>query len=83
MDSVAQKIFPKLEKAGIVETTGGIRGGYQMARPAEQISVLYVGDAVDGSKPMFDCQEIRARCAPFDGNPPEWGQGRPAGGGLS
>lgn len=43
-----------------------------MARPAEQISVLYVGDAVDGSKPMFDCQEIRARCALFDGNPPEW-----------
>lgn len=72
LPSFTKKIFPKLEKAGIVETTGGIRGGYQMARPAEQISVLYVGDAVDGSKPMFDCQEIRARCALFDGNPPEW-----------
>ena len=70
--SFMKKIFPKLEKAGIVEATGGIRGGYQLARPAEQISVLDVVDAVDGSKPMFDCQEIRARCALFDGNPPEW-----------
>jgi Rrf2 family protein len=67
-----KKIFPKLEKAGIVEATDGIRGGYRLARPPEQISVLDVVDAVEGSKPLFDCQEIRGRCALFDGRPPEW-----------
>ncbi len=67
-----KKIFPKLEKAGIVEAIGGIRGGYRLARSPEQISVLDVVDAVEGSKPLFDCQEIRGRCALFDGKPPAW-----------
>lgn len=67
-----KKIFPKLEKAGIVEATGGIRGGYRLARAPEQISVLDVVDAVEGAKPLFDCQEIRGRCALFGGNPPAW-----------
>ncbi|CCP10866.1 HTH-type transcriptional repressor nsrR [Stenotrophomonas maltophilia SKK35] len=66
------KIFPKLEKAGIVESTGGIRGGYQLARAPEDISVLDVVDAVEGQKALFDCQEIRGRCALFDGSPPRW-----------
>lgn len=66
------KIFAKLEKAGIVEASGGIRGGYCLARPIEKISVLDVVDAVEGSKPLFDCQEIRGRCALFESNPPKW-----------
>lgn len=67
-----KKIFPKLEKARIVEASGGIRGGYRLARPPEQISVLDVVDAVEGPKRLFDCQEIRGRCALFEGKPPAW-----------
>ncbi|MDQ8730642.1 Rrf2 family transcriptional regulator [Bradyrhizobium sp. LHD-71] len=67
-----KKIFPKLEKAGIVEATGGIRGGYRLARPANNITVLDVVDAVEGPKQLFDCQEIRGRCALFQGKPPKW-----------
>lgn len=67
-----KKIFPKLEKAGIVEASGGIRGGYRLARPPEDITVLDVIDAVEGAKPLFDCQEIRGRCALFEGKPPTW-----------
>jgi DNA-binding IscR family transcriptional regulator len=33
---------------------------------------LDVVDAVEGSKPLFDCQEIRGRCALFEGKPPKW-----------
>ena len=66
------KIFPKLEKAGIVEASDGIRGGYRLARSPETITVLDVVDAVEGHKPLFDCQEIRGRCALFAGNPPAW-----------
>ena len=66
------KIFSKLEKAGIVEASGGIRGGYRLARAPEDISVLDVVDAVEGQKALFDCQEIRGRCALMDNNPPKW-----------
>ena len=73
--SFLAKIFPKLEKAGIVTATGGIRGGYQLARPAEKISFLEIVDAIEGRKPLFDCQEIRGRCAVFGGKPPAWATG--------
>lgn len=70
--SFVAKIFPKLEKAGIVAATQGLRGGYCLARSADRISVLDVVDAIEGEKPLFDCQEIRGRCAMFGGAPPAW-----------
>ncbi len=73
--SFLAKIFPKLEKAGIVTATGGVRGGYQLAKPPAQISFLEIVDAIEGHKPLFDCQEIRGRCAVFGGKPPAWATG--------
>jgi Rrf2 family protein len=70
--SFLAKIFPKLEKAGLVTAAEGVKGGYALARPAEAISVLDVVDAIEGHKPLFDCQEIRGRCAVFGGAPPAW-----------
>ncbi|MEW7000596.1 Rrf2 family transcriptional regulator [Serratia ureilytica] len=51
--------FPKLEKAGIVAASEGVRGGYRLARPADEISFLEIIDAIEGHKPLFDCR----RCA--------------------
>jgi Rrf2 family protein len=70
--SFMAKIFPKLEKAGIVTAAAGLRGGYRLGRAAIDISVLDVVDAVEGHKPLFDCQEVRGRCAVFNGAPPAW-----------
>ncbi|KAB2970628.1 Rrf2 family transcriptional regulator [Zoogloea sp.] len=70
--SFVAKIFPRLEKAGIVAACEGVRGGYRLARPPEEISFLQIVDAIEGSKPLFDCQEIRGRCAVFEASPPEW-----------
>jgi Rrf2 family protein len=70
--SFLAKIFPKLEKAGIVSATEGARGGYLLARAAEDISLLEVVDAIEGQKPLFDCQEIRGRCVLFAPDPPSW-----------
>lgn len=70
--SFLAKIFPKLEKAGIVTAAAGLRGGYRLARAASEISVLDVVDAVEGAKPLFDCQEVRGRCAVFGDKPPAW-----------
>lgn len=66
------KIFPKLEKAGLVTASEGVRGGYRLARPAKDISFLEIVDAIEGEKPLFDCQQIRGRCAVFKGKPPAW-----------
>lgn len=53
--SFLAKIFPKLEKAGIVVASEGVRGGYRLARPADEISFLAIIDAIEGHKPLFDC----------------------------
>src|SRR5215475_16133515 len=64
--SFVAKIFPKLEKAGIVRASEGVRGGYVLARPQDEINFLEIIDAVEGRKPLFECQEIRGRCALFE-----------------
>jgi Rrf2 family protein len=66
------KLFTKLHKAGLTTATEGARGGFRLARPADKISVLDVMIAVDGPKSLFDCREIRANCAVFEGAPPRW-----------
>jgi Rrf2 family protein len=66
------KIFAKLEKADIVVGSEGVRGGYRLARAPEDISFLEIIDAIEGRKPLFDCQEIRGRCAVFGDRPPGW-----------
>jgi Rrf2 family protein len=70
--SFLAKVFPKLEKMGIVKASEGVRGGYLLAKRPEDITVLEVVDAIEGKKPLFDCQEIRGRCAVFRGETPTW-----------
>jgi len=66
------KLFTKLQKAGLVAASEGARGGFRLARKAGKISVLDVIVAIDGEKSLFDCREIRDRCAVFGGKPPPW-----------
>lgn len=66
------KIFTKLAKAGLVKGTEGVKGGFRLAKPAGDISVHDVVLAIDGKKKLFDCKEIRERCAVFDNNAPLW-----------
>jgi Rrf2 family protein len=57
------KHLQALSAAGIVESVPGPRGGYRLARPAAEITVLDVVLAVDGEEPAFTCTEIR-QCGP-------------------
>lgn len=66
------KIFTRLSKAGLVRSSEGKGGGFQLARPAEHITVLDVVNAIDGDKRIFECREIRQRLAVFEEHPPEW-----------
>ena len=66
------KIFTKLSKARLVESTEGKGGGFRLAKPADQITVLDIVAAIDGEKSIFDCKEIRQRMAIFDESAPAW-----------
>lgn len=70
--SFLAKIFPRLEKAGLVTAAEGVRGGYRLARSPEKISFLDIVDAIEGNKPLFDCKEIRGNLAVFEGKAPKW-----------
>ena len=70
------KIFTRLAKAKLVVATEGVRGGFKLARPADEISVLDIVNAIDGQKLIFDCREIRGRCALFEGAHARLGGGR-------
>jgi Rrf2 family protein len=50
-----------MSRAGILEAGTGPRGGYRLALPPADISVLDVVEAVDGEDPAFRCLEIRRR----------------------
>ena len=55
------KHLQALARAGVLETVKGPRGGYRLARPPEEITVLHVVEAIDGDEPAFRCTEIRRR----------------------
>ncbi|HEX4819161.1 MAG TPA: Rrf2 family transcriptional regulator [Acidimicrobiales bacterium] len=55
------KHLQALAQAGIVESTAGRKGGYRLAKPPTEITILDVVDAVEGGEPAFRCTEIRRR----------------------
>jgi Rrf2 family protein len=44
-----EQIFNRLGKAGIIKSTRGKNGGYQLAKPPEQITVLHIVNALEGN----------------------------------
>ncbi|HTK17554.1 MAG TPA: Rrf2 family transcriptional regulator [Acidimicrobiia bacterium] len=55
------KHLQALAGAGVLDTVKGPRGGYRLARPPAEITVLDVVEAIDGAEPPFRCAEIRRR----------------------
>ena len=55
------KHLQAMSRAGLLESAQGPRGGYRLARPAAEITVLDVVEAIDGVEPAFRCAEIRRR----------------------
>jgi Rrf2 family protein len=55
------KHLQALAGAGVLRTVKGARGGYRLARPPAEITVLDVVEAIDGDESAFRCSEIRRR----------------------
>ncbi len=60
-ETYLSKAFSKLRKAGIVRSIPGVKGGYELARPAEAISFWEIIEAIEGASFFFQCAEIRRK----------------------
>lgn len=61
-----RKLLTEQERSGLLRGSEGRQGGWQLARDAAQISMLDIADAAQGRVPLFDCRDIRTRCALWD-----------------
>lgn len=60
-ETYLSKVFAKLSKAGIVRSVPGVKGGYELAKPAEDISFWDIIEAIEGPSFFFQCAEIRKK----------------------
>src|SRR3954464_811806 len=55
------KHLQALTRAGVLVSVPGPNGGYRLARPADDVTVLDVVEAIDGGEAAFRCTEIPRR----------------------
>jgi Rrf2 family protein len=55
------KQLQTLVRAGVLAASTGPRGGFRLARPAAEITLLHIVEAVDGTSAPYECREIRQR----------------------
>jgi FeS assembly SUF system regulator len=58
----ASKLLKQLHRAHLVTSSRGLRGGYQLARPANQISAAAILDALEGPLTLTDCAAGHGHC---------------------
>lgn len=56
------KVLKQLAQAGLVVSTRGINGGYELARPAAQITVADIVVALEGPIGMTECSASTGVC---------------------
>ena len=60
-ETYLSKVYEKLSKYGIIKSILGAKGGYALARSAENITFWDIVEEVEGSEPFFQCAEIRQK----------------------
>lgn len=56
-----KKRLQALNRAGILASNPGVRGGWSLARPPAQITVMEVVAALEDGLDLFSCTEVRRR----------------------
>jgi Rrf2 family protein len=54
-DAHLSKVLQRLHKAGLVSSTRGPKGGFQIARPADEITLLQVYETIEGKLSDTEC----------------------------
>ena len=60
-ESYLSKTLSKLRQDGILRAVPGVNGGYELARPADQITFLDVIQAIEGRQQLFRCSNSSSR----------------------
>ena len=60
-ESYLSKIMSKLRQDGIVRAVPGVNGGYELARPADQITFLEVIQIIEGRQQLFECSNLSSQ----------------------
>jgi FeS assembly SUF system regulator len=58
-----QKLMGQLAAAGLLDSARGAAGGFSLSRPATEISLADIVEAVEGPIAMTVCSEGRTDCA--------------------
>ncbi len=58
----ASKLLKQLHHANLVTSSRGLHGGYQLSRPAQQISAAAILDALEGPVALTDCAAGHGQC---------------------
>ena len=56
------KLLKTLQRAGLVTSTRGSQGGYQLARPAGEITAARILDALEGPFAITECSGQHSSC---------------------
>jgi len=56
------KLLKSFHRAGLLTSTRGARGGYQLARPAAAISAAAIIDAIEGPVAITECSGNHSAC---------------------
>ncbi|GLQ89659.1 SUF system Fe-S cluster assembly regulator [Dyella flagellata] len=56
------KLLKSLGHAGLVDSFRGVNGGYRLARPAQQISLAAIVEAIEGPLGMTECTLSEGQC---------------------
>jgi Rrf2 family protein len=56
------KAMQNLKKAGIARSVQGVKGGYMLGRPPEEITVAEIGRAIEGEPRLMRCSHPGCKC---------------------
>jgi FeS assembly SUF system regulator len=56
------KLLKRLQRSGLVTSTRGSHGGYQLARPASEITAARILDALEGPFALTECSGQHSNC---------------------
>lgn len=60
--SYLEKLVKKLKDAGLLESTKGVKGGYQLSKKPKEINIAQVLKALEGSLAPFMCVDEKVGC---------------------